>query len=194
MNGNELEAAMWLEVVRLVTCLTDAPGRAFIGSAILPLPPEDPDEGQAQYVRSPTLPYHQAAIDTPRAQNSVPHQVTVVASDRVPVRTLTALTLFAGVLGAATLCAISIKVPQKTVILSSAHPAAAPPPIVAAATRPADAPFDLIATAFANEPRAQAAPQRLKHAPIHKPARKRITARRQHHEKSFWTRVAAIFR
>jgi hypothetical protein len=199
-GGNEFEAAMWLEVVRLVGCLTESPGADATRAETLPPPAlDDACGGDAQPdFRHPARPSNDTAIELTQIG---PHAAAIAASDRARGRSLGGLALFGGVLGAAALAAISFSVPPQHAVAPqiavTPSPAVDPvaPPIVASSEPRLDASLlVMIKAADAAEPRPQAAPKVIKRAATHKLPAKRVAASRQHHEKSFWDRIAAVFR
>jgi hypothetical protein len=166
-----------------------------------PLP--EPEEVVVEEVQPDFRPVERAVIDMPIAappadEESLPYPATMAASDRGLVRALGGLTLFGALIGAVAVAATSFTGPQSAV-------GAVPPPTVAVNGPPANAPSvaELPAivplpavpeAASPEEAKPEATAKTVAPAPVHKVPRKRIAIRRRHPQKSFWDRVAEVFR
>jgi hypothetical protein len=218
-SGNEFEAAMWLEIVRLVGCLTGPAGANVTWAETLPPAPDEVYGRVARPdFRHPTRPANVTAIELTPIERSGRPAAAIAASDRSRGRPLGSLALFGALLGAAAVAAISFSAPQRAVapqsevapqgeiapqgevapqsaMVPSTAVAPVAPPIVAVAEPQPDASLlVMIKAADAAEPKPQAAPRAIKRTATHKPPAKRVAASRRHREKSFWDRIATVFR
>jgi hypothetical protein len=181
-EGNETEAAMWLEVVRLVAGIADPSASHPTAHAVIPFPVA----GEACRLADEPVPGVVAAS---------------AASDRRLVRVLGLLALLGAVLGTATIAATSSTAPPNFVVASRP---VTPPPAAAIAEAPPDAVIPVIddrptASEVVKEPirnisMSAEPPRVMKRVATHKPVRKSSKPVRQRHERTLWERVASVFR
>jgi hypothetical protein len=178
-EGDETEAAMWLEVVRLVAGIADPAASRPAAHAVIPFPAV----GEASRL-----------ADEPTSGG-----LASAASDRGLVRVLGLLALLAALLGTATIAATGDTARPHEVVASLA---VAPPATVAEAPPDAVIPViddrptvsDVAKDPIRNISMSDEPPQVMKRVATHKPVRKSVKPARQHRERTLWERVAGVFR
>jgi hypothetical protein len=196
-RGEEDEAAMWLEVVRLIAGLTSLPGRDLTSETVLP------------FTTIRRRSFEIVPVEEPASNAAIRG-----SSDRGISTALGLLTLFGALVGAATLAATGLTAPttgvnasQSAVTSSSAVDGHEALGIAAVAEPPRDysPSVDPIApvvteavTRDTPEPDVSRKPPKRSsmHKPsrTHKPSRKLLVNTHRHRrEASFWERIATVF-